>query len=138
MFENNTKVFVYDDIATALKKVRKQIINHEKKLKWTGPDELHTSLSATSPEPSWHFSTEGLGYHRERGRDRWDVYTLICFQLGYHNGAASTEVTLGHQLKVSEERAELWKESYYKTKGVDINPDPTPAVDLRTRFKKPE
>lgn len=121
MFENNTKVFVYDDIATALKKVRKQIINHEKKLKWTGPDELHTSLSATSPEPSWHFSTEGLGYH---------------------NGAASTEVTLGHQLKVSEERAELWKESYYKTKGVDINPDPTPAVDLRTRlaqaFKKPE
>lgn len=75
-----------DDVLDALQVVRKQYLAGEP-LTWTGPDRLHFSVSAVSPEPSWHFSPEGLEYHAEQDRDFWDVWAIVAFQIGFHNGA---------------------------------------------------
>jgi len=77
--------FNFEDVAKALKKVRKQYLKG-KPLVWTGPDVLHFTIAATSMPPSWYFSEEGMEYAKENGRDFWDVYTQVAFQIGYHNG----------------------------------------------------
>ena len=75
----------FEEVAEALAEIRRQ---HEagEPLVWTGPDRLHYSVAATCPEPSWHFSEEGMAYHADQDRDFWDVYTMIAFQIGFHNG----------------------------------------------------
>ena len=78
----------YSDLADALKLIRKQYLAGEP-LVWTGPTDLHHSVSATSPGPDWQFSPEGLAYHAERDRDFWDVYTQVSFHLGFHQGAVN-------------------------------------------------
>jgi hypothetical protein len=78
--------YTYEQVGDALKKIRKQFLKGTKVLKWTGPDKLDSSVSATMSPPSWHFSPEGLEYHKERGRDFWDVYANVAFVLGYHSG----------------------------------------------------
>lgn len=93
----------FEDVAEALKKVREQHKNGEP-LVWTGPDRLHHSIAATSPEPSWFFSDDGMEYMRERGHDFWDVYTQVAFQLGFHNGTVR-----------EEKNTEFWKSSLERT-----------------------
>lgn len=85
------EIFVFDNIADALCDIRTQFLSGNDTLVWRGPDELHYAVSAGSPSPSEQFSKEGLEYHKERGRDFWDVYTLIAFQFGIHNGTVSEE-----------------------------------------------
>lgn len=89
----------FDDVAKALKKIRKQ---HKKgkPLVWTGPDRLHHAIAATSPEPSWYFSDEGMEYMRDQGHGFWDVYTMVAFQVGFHNGTVR-----------EEEHSRSWRES---------------------------
>lgn len=79
-----------EDVAVALKQVREQHLAGQT-LVWTGPNRLHHAVAATSPEPSWHFSPEGLAYHADQDRDFWDVYTMVAFQLGFHNGTVREE-----------------------------------------------
>lgn len=92
-------VLVFDDVATALDNVRNQYLNSQP-LVWTGPDKLHPSISATNFPPSWHFSEEGMASHADRDRDFWDVYTLVAFQLGFHNGTVNESIQTLHYKKL--------------------------------------
>lgn len=89
------KSFDFEKVADALKAVREQYVagadpfNNE--LVWTGPDRLHFHIAAITPEPAWHFSAEGMADHAENGRDFWDVYTMVAFQIGFHNGVVRME-----------------------------------------------
>lgn len=84
------EAFDYTEVEAALKEVRRQYEAGEPTA-WKGPDRLHFRVLATNPPPSWHFSAEGLSSHWEQGRDFWDVYTLVAFQLGFHNGVVRME-----------------------------------------------
>ncbi len=81
----NNKLISLEKAIKALKRIR---VQHEqgKPLRWTGPDKLHSQISATQAPPSFHFSPEGLAYNAERGRDFEDVYALVAMQLGMHQG----------------------------------------------------
>lgn len=83
--------FSFEDIAEALADIRQQHLTGKYPLQWNGPDRLHHAVAATSPEPSWQFSPEGLANHRDQGRGFWEVYTLVAFQLGFHNGTVREE-----------------------------------------------
>lgn len=80
----------FPENAAALAAIREQHKRGEP-LVWTGIDHLHHSISATSPEPSWYFSAEGLEYMAERDHTFEDVMTMVTFQLGYHHGVMSAE-----------------------------------------------
>lgn len=82
--------FTFSTAADALAEIRRQHLAGEP-LVWTGPDRLHHSVSATSPEPSWLFSDEGMTYMAERDHDFWDVYTMVAFHLGFHSGTLKEE-----------------------------------------------
>jgi hypothetical protein len=84
------KSFPFMTAADALAEIRRQHLAGEP-LVWKGPDRLHYSIAATCPEPSHMFSPEGLAGSEEQGQDFWDVYTMIAFQLGYHNGVLSRD-----------------------------------------------
>lgn len=101
------KSFDFPTAAEALAEIRRQYEAGEP-LVWTGPDHLHHVISAGCPEPSACFSPEGLAYDAERGRDFWDVYTMIAFQLGYHAGTLREEA----HSKRNEENAEFWRNQY--------------------------
>ena len=92
----------YEEVAKALKKIRKQR-RKGKSLKWTGPNELHHSISATCPEPSWYFSPEGMEWLKEHGHGFWDVYTQVAFHLGFHNGYLRCEESTSYLHKWYEE-----------------------------------
>lgn len=85
MHDDLYQTFPFTTAADALAEVREQFLAG-KRLKWTGPDRLHHSISATTPPPSWNFSREGMEHHEDQGRTFWDVYTMVAFQLGFHNG----------------------------------------------------
>lgn len=84
------KIFNFGEVAAALKKVRDQYLAGEP-LVWTGPERLHYKIGATDSPPEWHFSPEGLEHHDDQGRDFWDVYTQVTFQIGAHNGIMMME-----------------------------------------------
>lgn len=96
----------YDTVADALKKIREQYLAGGG-LTWTGPDSLHFSISTGSSGPSWHFSPEGLEYHEERGRDFWDVYSMVAFQMGFHNGVVREGAKLEERHRMDERYREL-------------------------------
>lgn len=87
--------FDFEKVAQALRAVREQYVagadpfNNE--LVWTGPERLHFHVATTNPPPEWHFSAEGMADHADQGRDFWDVYTMVTFQIGFHNGVVRME-----------------------------------------------
>lgn len=87
------RIFPVSEINDALNDIRNKFLTG-KELVWTGPDDLHYSISAGSPKPSWHFSEEGMESHEEQGRGFWDVYNMIAVQLGLHNGIVKESKTL--------------------------------------------
>lgn len=82
----NKGVFQYDDVDKWLKDIRDQYESQNGPLVWRGSDDLDSSILCCCPPPTEQFNEEGLEYHAERDRDFWDVYTLVAFQLGFHNG----------------------------------------------------
>lgn len=89
------KSFNFAEVADALKAVREQYVagadpfNNE--LVWTGPERLHFHVATTDAPPAWHFSADGMAHHADQGRDFWDVYTMVAFQIGFHNGVVRME-----------------------------------------------
>ena len=84
------EVYNFSEVAEALQAVRKQ--HHVgKPPTWTGPDEIHYSITAGVPEPSWHFSPDGLEHSREQGRNFWDNFIQVAFMFGWHNGVVKRE-----------------------------------------------
>lgn len=73
-------------------------------LVWTGPDRLHFHVAAGSPPPSWHFSEEGMAHHADQGRHFWDVYALVAFQIGFHNGVVRMEP----EVEEAREQSRRW------------------------------
>lgn len=92
------EIFDFSEVARALREIRTQYMaganpfNDE--LSWTGPERLHFHVAATSPEPAWHFSAEGMLSHADQGHDFWDVYTMVTLQIGFHNGVVRMEPDL--------------------------------------------
>lgn len=81
------EVFDFSEVADALKAVREQhLTDPDAEIVWAGPQRLHYKIGATSGHPGWHFSPEGLEHHADQGHDFWDVYTMVAFQIGVHNG----------------------------------------------------
>lgn len=109
------KALEFEVVAHALEEIRDQYITGQP-LVWTGPDQLHFHVSATSPPPSWQFSEEGLASHREQGRGFWDVYTMVAFQLGFHNGVAYVEP----DLEAARRRAESSELMLYIERGKEV------------------
>lgn len=103
--EPEYKTFPFEECSNALADIRRQHENGDETLIWTGPDRLHHSVAATCPPPSELLSPEGLEYDEERGRDFWDVYTMVAFHLGFHNGA----VTEARHTKSWRSGAEFWE-----------------------------
>lgn len=91
------KLYSLNEIDKAIKKQRKR-----KPPVWDGPDDLHHSISATSPAPSWHLSEEGLEYHKERGRNRTDIIFYVMFMLGFHQGAVQQSELTDTYIKILE------------------------------------
>jgi hypothetical protein len=84
------EIHPFSDVAEHLHEVRRQ--HHTgKPLTWTGPDDLHYSITAGVQEPSWHFSPDGLEYNREHGRGFWDAFIQVAFMFGWHNGVVKHE-----------------------------------------------
>lgn len=84
------EVYNFSEVAEALQSVRRQ--HHVgKPLTWTGPDKIHYSITAGVPEPSWHFSPDGLEHSREQGRNFWDNFIQVAFMFGWHNGVVKRE-----------------------------------------------
>ena len=101
------------DVATAaLDEVRRQFLAGEPMV-WTGPDRLHSSISATSHSPSWNFSAEGMEAHADQNRDFWDVYNMVAFQLGYHNGVVREE----ENTKRAQDNAGFFRQAYQDALG---------------------
>jgi hypothetical protein len=84
------EVYRFEDMANALHEVRRQ--HHAgKPTVWTGPDEIHYSITATVPPPSDHFTPEGAEYNRDHGRGFWDSFIQVSFMFGWHNGVVTHE-----------------------------------------------
>ena len=85
--------FDFSEVAAALREIRVQYWAGVP-LIWSGPENLHYRIGATNSTPEWHFSEEGLAHHADQGRDFWDVYTQVTFQIGAHNGIMMVEPDL--------------------------------------------
>lgn len=94
------KKYDFEELTTPLRDMFEQIMAWNKEdnepLEWTGPNELHHTITATSFSPKEHF--EQIKYHEERGRDAWDVLLMVAVQLGIHQG-----------VMIEKEQTDFWK-----------------------------
>lgn len=86
-------ISTFEDAAKALRDVLNQWLNDPDahSYDWAGPNDLHSVIVASDFSPGWHFSEDGLAYHRREGRDFLDIYTQVAFQLGFHDGYLRAE-----------------------------------------------
>ena len=117
MADADTILYSYDEFARALNKIQSQ---HRRgvKLKWTGPNAFHSNISGCNPEPSWHFSPEGMEYHKDHNRDFEAVCFLIAQNFGMHQGLATQEryiVQLQKQLETAQ-----WANDFFRDKFVEL------------------
>lgn len=85
--------FNYSEAGESLRALLDDILNHPKKHshKYTGPEILSSSILASSANISESFKKEDLDYHKERGRDKLNVFINKVFQLGFSVGTEKTK-----------------------------------------------
>lgn len=78
-----TSVPTFDQITIPLVHIRNQYLSGST-LHWSGPK----TIPGIDTDLDVVFSPEGLAWHAERGRNFWDVYTMVAIQIGIAQGKA--------------------------------------------------
>lgn len=92
---------MYEDVVRPILKILRKVANKVSgklpKLEYDGYDFQSASLS----DPEWHFSKEGIEYHKERDRDIFDIIVLMVFNLGYKQGS-----------EIEKKNTKFWQRAY--------------------------